>query len=476
MRCPRCHRGYELGIDACEVDGAQLRQTRGRTLIGRVLAGRFQLESLLGSGGMGEVYRAHHLLLDKPIALKVVLPSLADRSAAVALLRREARNASRVDHPNVVRVYDLEFDRALLFLTMDYVPGPTLSEIIDSSGPCTPQVVSTIIDQIAQGLEAIHATAIVHRDLKPSNVVLTRKSDGPALVRLLDFGIARAFDDPDQSITRSGLVVGTPVFMSPEQRAGIALDRRADVFGMGALAAYLLAGSLPRLGADVCLRLSDIPQAAKWPDPLRHALLHALMWERSQRASSAERFASALRQAVASLPPSPVPTSLEELLTAGPWRLRTMAGAPERMSALKPPNRRATPTLEVGRAVQQSGSPPRSVSPPPKRTLAGVRLRAVSGPLEGEEFPVTAAPLYIGRDPKSCQVTFPDSASFVSRIHASLLWNDARGRFVLMDEGSKNATTIIGARSLEPGEPVDLLPGQMFSVGHPDFVFCVLRD
>lgn len=475
MRCPTCQRGYEMGVDRCPVDDDVLAPTTGRTLLGRVLADRYRIRQLLGSGGMGEVYRAWHLLLEKDLAIKVVLPSLADRSTAVALLHREAKNASRVDHPGVVRVHDLEFDEGILFLTMDYVPGPTLMEVVQKFGAVAPRLVSEIVDHVAAGLEAIHGMAIVHRDLKPNNVVITHSRVDRPIVKLLDFGISRAFDDPDQSITRGGFVVGTPLFMSPEQRSGMPLDKRADVFALGVLATFLLAGRLPRISPATCLRLTDVAEAANWPEELRHVLIRAMMWERTQRTAGAQRFAVGFTDAVERMPPGDGPQTLDELLAADAWkggveRARLKSTLPAFPAADGVLNR----TGEVAVSAAFAGVGARVVN----RSIptAGPKVVAVMGPLAGSEYSIDTEPVCIGRDPRECRILFPESATLVSRIHASLLWNQSSQRFVLRDEGSKNFTFVNGSQRIEPDVATEILGGSTFAIGHPDYLFRVVAD
>ncbi len=475
MRCPRCRRGYEMGKARCPVDNTVLVEALGRNLLGRVIANRYRIEQLLGSGGMGEVYRAWHLLLEKPLAIKVVLPLVADRTTAVALLHREARNASRVDHPNVVRVHDLEFDEGMLFLTMDYVPGPTLAEVIQHTGALAPALVSEIVTDVAAGLDAIHRAAIVHRDLKPNNVVLTYSRTGRPIAKLLDFGISRVFDDPNQSITESGQVIGTPVFMSPEQRAGLALDKRADVFALGVMATYLLAGRLPRIEPSTCLRLTDVTAASSWPEEIRHVLMRAMVWERTQRTTSARHFAVQLKGAVDRMPPTQGPQTLADLFSAAPWTADREGRKPK--ATLPPfpvPAALLNRTTELARETPKEHRGPQAVALDDRKV--GPKIVAIKGPLAGSEFLIGTEPVCIGRDPGECPILFPESAAQVSRIHASILWNPVARTFLLRDEGSKNCTFINGGQPIEPDVLTEIPDGSTFSLGHPDNLFRVIAE
>lgn len=470
MRCRDCGRGFPLGTTHCSLDGGALVRARGHTLIGALLGGRYRVEHLIGSGGMGEVYKAQHVTLGRAVALKVLRPELSGSPKALAMLSREARNASRVEHLNAVRIFDLEADGELLFLSMDYVAGPNLVDVVGAFGALAPPLVAQVITQVASGLEAIHAMGIVHRDLKPSNVVLTRAAGGRGVAKLLDFGIARAFGEPDQSITQTGLTVGTPGFMSPEQRAALILDSRADVFSLAVLAVYLLAGRLPDLAPVACLRLADVPEAEQWPKGVQQSLLHGLNFERNLRASSALRFATALSNALTSMASDPSrPASIEAELARARWAHGELA----RNEHPTPVNQNvAVPASQTEKVAPLERSP----SAPPSAAVHGPHLESVAGPLKSHSWAVGDEALLLGRDSRECQVALPSDATVVSRIHASLRWDRTRGSFLLQDEGSSNSTWLEDGTCLVPGVPVALAPGATFWLGNSGIRFRVRND
>lgn len=211
-----------------------------------VLDGRFKILSSLGRGGMGEVYLGEQVSLARKVALKVLKRDVTAQPAALERFKREALLLSTVDHPSVVRVIDYGSDAGAAWLVMDLVEGRNLREVLDADGPFAPERALRLLQQLAEGLAAIHEKGIVHRDLKPENVVLAQSSRGEQ-AKLLDFGIARLIEPEAStpSVTQDGLVLGTPEYVSPEQAMGQDLDSRSDVYSFGVLAFRMLAGSLP---------------------------------------------------------------------------------------------------------------------------------------------------------------------------------------------------------------------------------------
>ena len=207
-------------------------------LLGRL--GRYDIERVIGSGGMGVVLKAHDSDLNRPIAIKLLAPHLSHVGAARERFAREGRAAAAVVHEHVVAIYNVEADGALPFLVMQYVPGRSLQARVDEDGPLGVEEILRIGLQAAAGLAAAHAQGLVHRDVKPSNILL---EDTVERAVLTDFGLARAMDDA--SLTQTGFIAGTPHYMSPEQATGAEIDARSDLFSLGAVLYFMTTGHPP---------------------------------------------------------------------------------------------------------------------------------------------------------------------------------------------------------------------------------------
>jgi len=235
----------------CSADAAALRRLED-PLIGQTLAGKYRIEKLIKTGGMGSVYRGKHVLMDKTVAVKVLRPSLAVDDAVVARFSREAKAASRISHPHAVVVTDFgEAENGVVFLVMEYLDGRTLKEIIALEGAFTLERAVEIVRQVAGALDAAHAQGVVHRDLKSDNIMLSQTNGGD-WAKVLDFGIAKiqqAEGVHDVDITEANLVVGTPQYMSPEQCSHSGpLDARSDIYSLGVIVYEMLAGHVPFTG------------------------------------------------------------------------------------------------------------------------------------------------------------------------------------------------------------------------------------
>ena len=225
---------------------------------GTILDGRYEIEAELGEGGIGKVYRGRHLRLDRPVAIKVLLTQHRDQSALQARFEREAQALSSLSHPNIVTVTDFGIADGLPFLVMELVEGRDLSEVL-SDGALPPARAYHIARQILRSLAYAHDRGIVHRDLKPANVLLRVLPDGSDHVEVLDFGLAKFIDGsgPSSELTRTGAILGSPAYMSPEQAGGGEADARADVYAMGLILFELLSGRRPFLSKRVTELLKD---------------------------------------------------------------------------------------------------------------------------------------------------------------------------------------------------------------------------
>jgi len=217
------------------------------SLVGMVIAG-YLVHEELGGGAMGVVYRASHLDTNRVVALKSLRPHLLGETNTIARFRREARMASRLGHPHIGGVVELiEVDGRVL-IALEYVEGEPLSSIMTM--PLPPERVTLIIGQLLRGLEHAHVMGLVHRDLKPDNVLVEWRN-GRDHARIIDFGIALARDGSSESVERltdKGQVIGTPIYMSPEQARGAEVDHRSDLYSLGMMMYEMLAGVLPFVG------------------------------------------------------------------------------------------------------------------------------------------------------------------------------------------------------------------------------------
>lgn len=258
-------------------------------LVGRVLAERYLIEERLGEGGMGTVYRAAHVKVGRSFAIKVLHPELLRNEKVVWRFEREAESAARMRHPNVVPALDVgTTEEGLRYLVMDFVDGPDLAEIM-LEAPMPPPRVVWLVRQILEGLQHAHHHGLVHRDLKPQNIIVETDADGREIPRIVDFGISiLASDEEDESsrLTTSGMVLGTPLYMAPEQAVAGEIDHRVDLFALGLIVYEMLSGALPfdGTGAQVAranLMLDPPAMSKRVPDlsvdPLLEAFTRRLM-------------------------------------------------------------------------------------------------------------------------------------------------------------------------------------------------------
>jgi len=242
--CPQCGNEYLTSDRFCPRDGSPLRPKAGDDpLIGRVIADRYLMLARLGEGGMGRVYLAEHVKMNRQCAIKVMNPSLVNDTESATRFAREASNAARILHPNVAAVFDYGEADKIVYLVMEYVDGESLSAILRREGALDPRRAVDIARQVADGLSAAHELGIIHRDLKPDNIIVSRSRSHKEIPKVVDFGIAKAMSEsPQDALTRSGLVIGTPEYMSPEQLLGDPVDARADIYSLGCILYQMLTG------------------------------------------------------------------------------------------------------------------------------------------------------------------------------------------------------------------------------------------
>jgi eukaryotic-like serine/threonine-protein kinase len=274
--------------------------------------GRYRIETLLGTGAMGEVYRAHDPAIDRLVAIKVVRPELVAGSGGVQLLerfRREARAAGRRFHPNIVAIWDFGDDNGTPFLVMELVEGQSLDQLIKSSGPLAQDRSVAIITQVLSALGFAHANGIVHRDIKPSNVMILPSDQ----VKVADFGIARL---EASEFTIVGDLLGTPAYMAPEQLSGGPIDHRTDLFAAGVILFEMLTGVKPFRGKSITEIISFMEKRGPEdiralnpavPEAMKHVIGKSVAFDPAQRYADAAVFSKAVADAMSGRPGEPQP-------------------------------------------------------------------------------------------------------------------------------------------------------------------------
>lgn len=366
-------------------------------LVGRVLAERYLLEARLGEGGMGSVYRATHVKMGRDFAIKILHPELLRNEKVVWRFEREAEAAARMRHPNVVPALDVgTTEEGFRYLVMDFVDGPDLATVM-LEAPMPPPRVISLVRQICEGLQHAHSHGLIHRDLKPQNIIVETDAEGREVPRIVDFGISiLASDEEDESsrLTTNGMVLGTPLYMAPEQAVAGEIDHRVDLFALGLIVYEMVSGALPfdGTGAQVAranLMLDPPPMNRRVPDlsvdPLLEAFTRRLMQrDRDRRPGSAREARELLdlierdRKAAAAM--------LGIVNDVPPSQVMTVPRLPS-VSAGERPSARQLDRKALGGAATELGSAP--AAPP---------LVVVNNE-EGAEVVVSLSPLGEGNAP-----------------------------------------------------------------------------
>ncbi len=295
---PRTERGgpADPGVLEPTIQDADLVIGNGEESFGRIDE-RYELLGLLGRGATGKVYKAHDTLLNTVIAVKLFKAEYCAEEEAVARLRREVLLSRNLTHPNILKIYDLGGDNDQRYVTMQYVKGPDLAEVISKEGPLAIGKAVAIATKLAAALEAAHQSKVLHRDIKPSNILIDEAGEP----RIADFGVARLLDGPE--ITKSGVFLGTPVYASPEQITGARVDGRTDLYSLGVVTFEMVVGRRPFV-ADNAEKMCRMHIEASPPPPrdlrpevseeLSAILLRCLAKDPNQRFQNAAELRDAL--------------------------------------------------------------------------------------------------------------------------------------------------------------------------------------
>jgi serine/threonine-protein kinase len=300
------HSAYIVGTYIFLVVGAHVVWSLRRQVFEARNLGRYRLKKRLASGGMGEVWVAYHPSLKRDVAVKILRNDVQMQSEnAVPRFEREARATADLQHPNTVRVFDYgATEDGLLYYVMELLEGETVAEFVNRVGPLSPERAVRIVDQAARAISEAHERGIVHRDIKPENLFLTRLGGERDFVKVLDFGIAKIAEDAEGDMTRTGWMLGTPLYMSPEVVSGKPADARSDVYALGAVLYFMLCGKPPFDSPNpTALVFAQVHHpatppserlGAELPQDLEDLIMRSLRKEPSERYASATEFARAL--------------------------------------------------------------------------------------------------------------------------------------------------------------------------------------
>lgn len=295
-------------MQVCDLDGATLRQAGPKQdpFVGRMIKGRYRVLRKLGEGGMGAVYLAEQISIGRKVALKLLHGNYASDDEFIGRFRREARLAASLNHRNIVTIYDFDQgDDGSLFIAMEYVDGRSLGEVIGQDAPLDIGRVIRLGAQIAEGLDAAHRSGVIHRDIKPDNIMVVSEDYSEA-VKIMDFGIARIRDFGTMSpLTRSGVIMGTPAYMAPEQAEGADVSERTDIYALGILLYEMLSGAVPfqasTPGAVLLKQMKQNPlplrkSRREVPQPIERIIMQALEKKPQKRQQTMREIVQTLKE------------------------------------------------------------------------------------------------------------------------------------------------------------------------------------
>ena len=406
--------------------------------VGTVLCDRYRIQQKIGAGGMGAVYLAEHIVIERKVAIKILSQDFATKADLVQRFIQEARAAARIGHENIVEVYDFgETASGSVFFAMEYLEGRDLASLIQQKGALQAPQVKHIVGQMCKALAAAHGKGIVHRDLKPENVYLIDKDGRTDFVKILDFGIAKInnVEEGGGRQTRAGMIFGTPEYMSPEQAGGEVPDHRVDIYALGCIIYEMLTGKVPfhaeTFMGTLTKHMFEMPEApsrrARWPVPpdVEAICLKAMEKDRDRRFQTMQEFGQALEGEIkVAMPGAP---------------MAPMAAAPSAPFAVNDPSlhmRRgqvpapapSTPPMMPGQMYPPGMLPPGFVQAPMQMGMSGPVGMAPPAPVSGMYMqpPVGAVvgPMATGRSGPAVPgyTTAPPTSYEVSRQPNAAQW------------------------------------------------------
>jgi len=398
LECYRCHTPVPENSRYCSSCGADVSGGGGppttsnvellQERLQRLIEGRYRIERLLGKGGMGAVFLAHDLTLERDVAIKVLPPDVAQDDQIVRRFQQEAKTSAKLDHPNIIPIYRVESEGGLNYFVMKYVAGTSLEDMLEQKQPLPVPEIQRILWEAACALGHAHQRGVVHRDVKPANIMFDH--DGRAM--LTDFGISKALQAAT-GFTATGMIIGTPHYMAPEQAKGQTVDGRADEYSLGVVGYRMITGELPFAGDSVHTILykhifEEPPRAAARradaPEPLSAAVSRAMSKDPDHRYPTMEEFATAI------WPEQPVAAPTKGRSAARP-RPKAAADAPTQITGAptsplpatraKPRAQRSRASLVIGGVVVVAAGVggylalERGAEQPPRGAVDTVRVR-----------------------------------------------------------------------------------------------------
>ena len=454
--CPVCGTAYGLETAFCATDGAKLLEVEEASsvfadqdpLVRQLIGGRYRVLKRLGEGGMGVVYLAEHEAIEKRVAVKVLKDQYAQREDVVARFQQEAKSASRVKHEGILEIFDFgRTDDGRFFLAMELLDGQDLAHVLEAEGTCDPPRTVRLGIKMARALAAAHQKGVIHRDMKPENVFSRMGDDGYERIKIVDFGIAQLRADGEKAsdpnakvtgrkLTKTGMIFGTPEYMSPEQAAGKNIDQRVDVYALGIILFEMLTGKTPFQGETFMAILSahlmhPVPALVDAAPPgfycspdLEAVVRRALAKDPDQRFRSMPELAEALlmtpegmmeeaRPSMVRSSQFPSGMGVPPVMTPGTdYRMRSQAPPAMGSAVHTPPPR---PSLSAGPPVPYG--PAGSMPPPPGSQMGAGTMSGYMGSAVSAQD-VGAATLYDQQAPRATRQTTSSAEAALSSTQA----------------------------------------------------------